>query len=114
MSFRSTEDALLKPEDRLTDSQIEKLAEVKAVSPKLALMHQHKEAFRALFDAEQWAQASLDFLDWMAEAKDLCPASVATIRRWFGEILQYFENRTTSGVVEGIIAKATKVRTRLA
>ncbi|XHL99148.1 MAG: ISL3 family transposase [Microcoleus anatoxicus] len=28
--------------------------------------------------------------------------SVKTIRRWFGEIVGYFESRTTNGVVEGI------------
>ena len=28
--------------------------------------------------------------------------SVGTICRWFGEVTGYFENRTTSGAVEGI------------
>jgi transposase len=65
-------------------------------------MHQYKESFRALFDAANWTQALFGFLDWMATAQSLYPNSVATMSRWFGEILQYFENRTTSGVVEGI------------
>ena len=101
-ALKQSKYALLKPEDRLTDRQVEKLAEVKAVAPKLAQMHQQKETFRALFDAENWSQALLGFLDWMLEAQALYPNAVATLRRWLDEMLQYFENRTTNGVVEGI------------
>lgn len=101
-ALKNSKYALLKPEQNLTDTQIEKLAEVKAISPKLALMHQYKETFRKLFEAENWTQALLGFLEWMATAQALYPNSVTTISRWLGEILQYFENRTTSGVVEGI------------
>lgn len=101
-ALKSSKYALLKPEANLTETQRDKLAQVKAVSPKLALMHQTKEAFRALFDAESWTHALLSFLDWMKAAQSLYPKAVATIKRWFGEILQYFEHRTTSGVVEGI------------
>lgn len=101
-ALKNSKYALLKPEETLTEKQLEKLAEVKVVSPKLALMHQHKEAFRALFEHDNTAQATLALLDWMANAQALFPAAVATMTRWFGEIIQYFENRTTSGVVEGI------------
>lgn len=101
-ALKNSKYALLKPEETLTDIQVEKLAEVKAVAPKLALMHQVKAAFRGVFAAKSSTQALIDLLDWIATAQPLYPNSVATIRRWFGEILQYFEHRTTSGVVEGI------------
>lgn len=101
-ALKSSKYALLKPEANLTELQRNKLAEVKAISPKLASMHQSKEAFRDLFEAESWVQALPGFLDWMKTAQSLYPKAVATIRRWFGEILQYFEHRTTSGVVEGL------------
>lgn len=101
-ALKASKYALLKPAAKLTDTQRDKLAEVIAVSPKLALMHQSKEAFRELFDAESWSQALPDFLTWMKAAQSLYPNAVATMRRWFGEILQYFEHRTSSGVVEGI------------
>ncbi|MEM6522004.1 MAG: transposase [Cyanobacteria bacterium P01_C01_bin.70] len=65
-------------------------------------MHEVKEAFRAWFKTENEHEALFALLDWMAMAQSLYPNSVATIRRWFGEILQYFEHKTTSGVVEGI------------
>lgn len=101
-AIKSSKYALLKPEENLTDKQREKLAQVQAVAPKLALMHQSKEAFRALFEAEDWTSALWGLLEWMSTAQHLFVNSVATMRRWFGEILQYFEHRTTSGVVEGI------------
>ena len=101
-ALKSSKYAVLKPEEKLTDKQIEKLAEVKAVAPKLASMHEIKEAFRAVFEAKSGSDALVDLLDWMATAQSLYPNSVATMKRWFGEILQYFEHRTTSGVVEGI------------
>lgn len=101
-ALKKSKYALLKPQENLTDKQIEKLAEVKAVSPKLALMHQYKESFRSLFDAEDRTQALFSLLQWLKKAQHLYPNAVATIRRWFGEILQFFEFRTTNGVVEGI------------
>ncbi|MBF2034715.1 MAG: transposase [Leptolyngbyaceae cyanobacterium T60_A2020_046] len=56
-ALKASKYALLKPKAHLTDTQRDKLAEVIAVSPKLALMHQSKEAFRKLFDAESWSQS---------------------------------------------------------
>jgi transposase len=101
-ALKNSKYALLKPKEKLTDQQIEKLAEVKAVSPKLALMHHYKERFRKLFDVTDRTQALFSLLNWMRKAQLHYPDSVATMRRWFGEILQYFEHRTTNGVVEGI------------
>ena len=109
-AMKNSKYALLKPEENLTDNQRDKLAEVKAVSPQLAAMHQHKEAFRALFDQNDSGQATLDFLLWMANAQALFQSSVGTMTRWFGEILQYFEHRTTSGVVEGINNKLKLIK----
>ena len=109
-AMKNSKYALLKPEENLTEKQQAKLADVKAVSPSLAAMHQHKERFRALFDHNDTAQATLDFLDWMAEAKTLYTNSVGTMTRWFGEIIQYFEYRTTSGVVEGINNKLKLIK----
>ncbi len=109
-AMKNSKYALLKPEDNLTDTQKEKLAEVKAVSPKLTQMHAHKEAFRALFEHNDSAQATLALLDWMAGAQTLYESAVGTMTRWFGEIVQYFEHRTTSGVVEGINNKLKLIK----
>ena len=55
-------------------------------------------------------QATLDLLDWMADAQSLYKGAVGTMTRWFGEIVQYFEHRTTSGVVEGINNKLKLIK----
>lgn len=109
-AMKNSKYALLKPEENLTDIQKEKLAEVKAVSPKLTQMHEHKEAFRALFEHNDSARATLALLDWMAESQTLYESAVGTMTRWFGEIVQYFEHRTTSGVVEGINNKLKLIK----
>ncbi len=103
--------ALLKPEAELTQKQQIKLEEVKAISPILASMHQQKEAFRAIFEtADNWRDGTLSLLDWLAEAQENFQKSVGTICRWFGEVTGYFENRTTSGAVEGINNKLKLIK----
>jgi len=42
-------------------------------------------------------------LDWLASAKTDFRKSIGTITRWFGEIVGYFEQGTTNGVVEELI-----------
>ena len=110
-ALKSSKYAVLKPEEKLTQLQQLKLSEVKAVSPLLASMHQQKEAFRAIFEtAENWADGTLKLLDWLESAQEKFPRSVGTICRWFGEVIGYFENRTTSGAVEGINNKLKLIK----
>ena len=95
--------ALVKPEENLTEKQKLKLEEVKENFPILAIMHQQKEDFRNVFEtANDWADGAIRLIKWMNNSKDTFKNSFGTVYRWFGEITAYFENRTTSGVVEGI------------
>jgi len=94
---------LLKPEERLTEQQRLKLAAVKETFPKLAEMHRQKELFRTIFeDAKDWTDGVFKLLSWLKDSQQTFRESAATIGRWFQEISNYFESRTTSGVVEGI------------
>lgn len=103
--------ALLKPEENLTENQKLKLAEIKAASPLLNQMHQQKEAFRAIFEtATDWTDGTLKLLDWLAEAQRTFKDSVGTLGRWFGEVISYFDHRTTNGVVEGINNKLKLIK----
>lgn len=102
---------LLKPEENLTEKQKIKLKEIREVLPPLAQMHQHKEAFRAIFvQAKDWGDGTFRLLDWLAQAQDAFQKSVGTICRWFGEVTVYFDNRTTSGGVEGINNKLKLIK----
>jgi transposase len=101
--LKNSKYALLKPEGRLTEKQRLKLKEVKEASPKLAEMHRHKELFRAIFEeSRNWKDGVFKLLDWLKDAQSIFQSSAATIGRWFEEISNYFESRTTSGAVEGI------------
>jgi transposase len=95
--------SLLKNEDSLNALQKEKLKAVQDVSAILSKMHALKEEFRNIFNtAESWGDGVLKLLDWMYDSSLYFPKTIRTIFRWFGDIVGYFEQRTTSGTVEGI------------
>lgn len=103
--------SLLKNEESLNELQKEKLKSVQSVSPVLSKMHSLKEEFRAVFEtAESWGDGVPRLLDWMHDALLYFPKSIGTIVRWFGEVVGYFENRTTSGVIEGINNKLKLIK----
>lgn len=110
-ALKKTKYSLLKNEDSLTELQKEKLKSVKDVSPTLSKMHTLKEEFREIFEtAESWVDGVFKLLDWMHDALLYFPKSIGTIVRWFGEIVGYFDHRTTSGTVEGINNKLKLIK----
>jgi transposase len=103
--------ALLKNEEDLNQEQKDKLAEVQGVSQSLKIMHQLKEKFREIFEKpQQWSEGLLELGEWLSTAQKYFTNSQSTIIRWLDEILAYFENRTTSGVVEGINNKLKLIK----
>ena len=103
--------SLLKNEDSLTDQQKEKLISIQDVSPRLSKMHALKEEFRNIFDtAESWGDGVIKLLDWMSDSSLYFPKTIRTICRWFGDIVGYFDRRTTSGMVEGINNKLKLIK----
>ena len=102
---------LLKNEKDLNDKGQEKLKQVKEVSPVLSHMHQGKEELRKIFDGEEnWGMGLLKLGDWLLSFYKYFPKSKKTIIRWIGEIISYFEQRTTQGVVEGINNKIKPIK----
>lgn len=74
-------------------------------------MHALKEQFRHIFDLSQsWGDSVLKLLDWMSDALPYFPKSIKTIVRWFGEVVGYFDGRTTNGTVEGINNKLKLIK----
>jgi transposase len=103
--------ALLKNEKDLNQEQKDKLVEVKSVSQNLKIMHQLKEKFREIFEKpQQWSEGLLELGEWLSKAQKYFVKSQSTIIRWLDEILAYFDNRTTSGVVEGINNKLKLIK----
>jgi transposase len=103
--------AILKNEEDLSDEQKDKLAQVRNVSIRLGKMHQLKEDFREIFEKKRnWTEGLLGLGKWLSKAQKYFVNSQATIYRWFDEILAYFDNRTTSGTVEGINNKLKLIK----
>lgn len=103
--------SLIKNEDSLNEEQKIRLKAVQEVSPTLAKMHSLKEKFRQIFESHTyWGDSIIQLLDWMYDAMLLFPKSIGTMIRWFGEIVGYFDGRTTSGTVEGINNKLKLIK----
>lgn len=103
--------ALLKNEVDLNELQRNKLDEIKNILPELSVMHKLKESFRQIFETKQaWTDGLFELCDWFKDAQLKFPKSCGTIRRWMGEIISYFDNRTTQGVVEGINNKLKLIK----
>jgi transposase len=101
--LNKTKYVLLKNESDLNEEQKNKLIQVKAVSTSLKLMHEFKEKLRRVFNkTNDWYTAVFKLGIWLSKAKKHFPNSNNTFIRWFDEIVAYFDNRTTSGAVEGI------------
>jgi len=102
---------LLKNEEDLNEEQQTKLIQVKAVSSILKAMLELKEKIRTIFNkTNDWYTAVFKLGIWLSKAKQYFPNSNNTVIRWFDEIIAYFDNRTTSGGVEGINNKLKLIK----
>jgi transposase len=103
LELNKSQYSLLKNEKDLDSQQANKLEEVKQACPRISQIHSLKERFREIFETKfNWAEGLFSLGDWLKDAKEYYPQSFGTIRRWIGEIVAYFDCRTTQGVVEGI------------
>ncbi|WP_422665658.1 ISL3 family transposase [Anabaena sp. PCC 7938] len=74
---------LLKNEDKLTQEQLEKLIQVKNVSPILKEMHEFKEKIRQIFNTTQdWYTGVFKLGMWLSRAKNT--SQIATILLFVG------------------------------
>jgi transposase len=102
---------LLKNEQDLNEKQKIKLMQVKTVCPTLKIRPELKEDFRQIFEkTTNWLKALFKLGQWHKKAQKYFPNSGNTIIQWLDEIIAYFDNRTTSGVVEGINNKLKLIK----
>jgi transposase len=94
---------LLKNNVDLKAEEKEKLKEVEKNYPNLKKMYSEKERFRSIYEqSKNWQEGLFKIGDWLKKAQNLFPKSSQTIKNWIGEIISYFDHRTTNGVLEGI------------
>jgi len=66
-------------------------------------MHSLKSEFHELFEKSKYlGEGILNLMKWLNQAQLYYRNSVATIRRWFAEVVEYFKKKTTNEIVEGI------------
>ena len=105
--------SLLKNEEDLTEPQKLKLEAIKENFPNLKEMQELKEEFRRIYEtSKNPTEGMLSISEWLAKSSIVFTKSCQTIRNWFGEIISYFERRTTNGVVEGINNKLKLIKRR--
>ena len=109
--IKNSKYCLLKNKEDLDIGQKQKLKEIKKIAPKLIKMYGLKEKLRRIFESKKPENiAILKLTHWLKKATPYFPDSCGTIIRWFGEIIAYFKNRTTQGVVEGINNKLKLIK----
>lgn len=102
---------LLKKKEKLNEKEKEKLESVNKLFPELSEMYQKKEELRDIFESEITGDEGFDkMVEWTKSSHKYFPKSCQTIKRWIDEILAYFDNRTTQGVVEGINQKIKLIK----
>jgi transposase len=98
---------LVNNRNQLTPEHETRLQQVLAASPQLRTVYLLKEEFRTICEKSQDRRQAERFLRawlWKAEhtADRFLLKFVNTLRNWWHEILNYFEDRVTNGFVEGI------------
>ena len=106
---------LLKNQEDLSDTQQEKLNQVYETCPTLKMAHRLKECLRHIFECLSTKEKAIQRLHkWsrIAEKEHLFPKFRKTLSNWMDKIANYFCQRTTSAIVEGINNKIKLIKRR--
>lgn len=94
---------ILKNREDLNKEEKEKLDEYLNRSKRLRQAYEWKERFREIYEAEKTVEeGKRQMEEWISGAKKIYSDAVKTVRNHIEGICQYFANRLTSGIMEGI------------
>jgi transposase len=94
---------LLKNGEDLGEEELVKLEQVLNQSKRLRKAYEYKEAFREIYETSKtYEEGASRLKKWLNQAASVYGNVIGTIRNHFDGICNYFVNRTTNGVVEGI------------
>jgi transposase len=104
---------LLKNGIDLSDKENEKLELILQQSKRLRLAYELKESFRAIYESKLTVEEGKTKIElWMDKARKVYGDAITTIGNHIEGICNYFLNRTTSGVMEGINNKSKLIKRR--
>jgi len=106
-SLKGSRWVLVKNQANLSEKEQDKLALLYDTSPELKQLHQLKEAFRDIFETDHnREQAALSLAAWIEKVRATGLKSLDTflntLDNWGQQILNYFNQRTSQGFVEGM------------
>jgi transposase len=114
--FRSLMWEMRRDPASLTDAERTKLEKLFTQIPQLRTLYDLRVRFKRIFDtAKDRQQAARQMMELYVDATDAFPeleGFFRTYEHWQEQILNYFESRQTSGVVEGLNNKARVVTKR--
>lgn len=100
---RGSKYLLLRNQEDLTDKQKEELEAIFQRCECLRVAYEFKEDLRTIYETSRSIQAGKRKLSkWLRTAEIIFVESSQTIKNHIDGICNYFKNRTTSGVMEGI------------
>jgi transposase len=102
---------LLKNGTELDEEQAEQVDQILGCAKRLREAYELKESFRDIYQTHQTPEeARIQIQDWIHQGKIVYCDSVKKIQNHLDGICQYFINRTTSGVMEGINNKIKLIK----
>lgn len=111
MTVKGSKFILLKNSDDLTEEEKSKLDTILNHSQRLRKAYEFKEEFRKIFETHQTPEeGKVEILRWLKKAQSVYCDVIQTIRNHLDGICNYFINRTTSGVMEGINNKLKLIK----
>ena len=94
---------LMNNQANLTNEDREELDLLVKSSPSLKIAHELKEELIAIYNSAISPSGGMRKIkQWLISARVMFPSAADTLDSHIGEICNYFNNRTTSGVTEGI------------
>jgi transposase len=94
---------LLSNNQSLSAEEIQSLSAIFNQSPLLSIAYELKEELRTIYESDLTVKGGLRAIKkWLISAKIIFGTAASTIENHLLEIANYFLNRTTSGVTEGI------------
>ena len=111
LKIKNAKYLLLKNQEDLSLEEKEKLESILNCSRRLREAYELKEKFRAIYECSQTLEVGRPLMEvWVEQASKLYNESIKTIKNHFDGICNYFIDRTTSGVMEGINNKIKLIK----
>ncbi len=103
IKFRGSKFILLKNGEDLSEEEKRKLDDILSRSKRLRSAYEWKEEFREIYEKSTTVEeGKVRLSEWLNKAQLVYCEAITTIRNHLDGICNYFINRTTSGVMEGI------------